>query len=196
MKKSHFLLLLISFFLLNCTKKEEVKNEVYIISKEDRDNKKRLEEAKIPPAPKGYYGLTHIIIDEKGDLYFYQRPYRFVWICIDEEDPLPEFIDLNPNDLVKIPNHTVADFLKENTAKRIKEKKGVLVIASQLDTLKTKAFFELMYFIHDYKKSQIALYLIRRTTHEEDVVLKYKKNDLDYYADSIQWDKSRIRFFD
>ena len=196
MKNTCFLIILTFSFFSNCSKKEEVANVPYIISKEERNLKRMIEEEKILSPPKGYYGWTHIVIDEKGDFYFYQRPYRFIWICIDEEDPLPEFIDLTPNDLVKIPNHTIADFLKQNTAKRIKDKKGGFIIASQLDTLKTKAFFDLMHFIHDYKKSQIALYLIRRTTQEEDVVLKYKKNDLDYDADSIQWDKSRIRFFE
>jgi len=98
--------------------------------------------------------------------------------------------------LIKIPATAVADFLKENTAKNIKEKRGGLVIASQLDTLRSEGFINMMHFIHDYKKSQIAIYLIRRTTQEEDVVLKFKESNEFYDSDSIKWDKSRIRFFE
>lgn len=159
--------------------------------------KKSFEEGKVSPPPSGFYGSSHIVIDKQGDFYFYQRTYYALWDCIVEENPIPDFINLQPKDLVKIPTTAVPDFLKENTAKNIKEKSGGLIIASQLDTLKSEGFFNMMHFLNDYKKSQIAIYLIRRTTQEEeDVVLKYKKSDLYYDADSIKWDKSRIKFFD
>lgn len=190
--KVHLVLLLVCFFLLNCSKKEEVKNEVYIISEEDRAFKKKIEEAKVPPPSPGFYGPSNIIIDKEEDLYFYQRENRYIWNCIIEENPLPEFIDLQPKDLVKVPRNSVADFLKENTISNIKEKR-YLTIASQLDTLKSEGFFNIMDFLTDNK---VPIYLIRRTTQEEDVVLKFKESDEFYNPDSIEWDKSRIRFFD
>lgn len=190
--KVHLVLILVCFFLLNCAKKEEVKNEVYIISEEDRKIKKMAEEGKILVPPSGFYGSSNIIIDKNGGLYFYQRENRYIWHCIIEENPLPEFIDLQPKDLVKIPATAVADFLKENTAINIKEKRH-LIIASQLDTLKSESFFNIMHFLNDNK---FPLYLFRRTTQEEDVVLKFKESDAFYNADSVEWDESRIRFFE
>ncbi|MFY0483596.1 hypothetical protein ACI6PS_13445 [Flavobacterium sp. PLA-1-15] len=193
MKKSYLLIVFISFFLLNCEKKEEVANVPYIISKEEREFKKRLEEGNIPPPPTGFYGSSNVIIDKEGELYFYQRTYYGVLGCIVEENPLPEFINLQPKDLVKIPSTAVGDFLKENTVKNPREKWEHLIVACQLDTLKSEGFFNIMHFLRD---NQVPIYLIRRTTQEEDVVLKFKESNVFYDSDSIQWDKSRIRFFE
>lgn len=189
MKKIHFLLLVISFFLLSCSKKEEVKNEVCIISEEER----KLDTMKNILPWRGFYGLSNVIIDEKGDLYFHQKEYLFIVCGTGKENLIPEFMDLSPNDLIKIPKNTAIDFIKENIALQIKNKKTPLVIASQLDTLKNNTFLN---YVRDYKKSQIATYMIRRTTQEEDVVLKFKESDAFYNPDSVEWDKSRIKFFD
>lgn len=187
--KVHLVLLLVCFFLLNCSKKEEVKNEVYIISKEQR----KLDTMKNILPWRGFYGLRNVIIDEKGDLYFYQKEYLLLICGTKEENLIPEFIDLSPNDLIKIPKNTAVDFIRENIAMQIKKKKAPLVIASQLDTLKNNTFLN---YVKDYKKSQIATYMIRRTTQEEDVVLRFKKNNSPYNPKSVKWDKSRIKFFD
>lgn len=104
MKKAHSVSVLICFFLLNCTKKEEVKGIPYIISKEERDLKKKIEEGKLLPPPSGFYGSSNIIIDKKGNLYFYQRTFYGILGCtVEEENPLPEFINLKPRDLIKFP---------------------------------------------------------------------------------------------
>lgn len=189
MKKKYFLILLVSFSLLSCAKKEKVKNEVYIISEEER----KLDTMKNILPRRGFYGLSNIIIDEKGDLYFYQKEYFFLLCGTGEQNLIPEFIDLSPNDLIKIPKNSAVDFIRENIAMQIKKKKTPLVIASQLDTLKNNTFIN---YVRDYKKSQIALYLVRRTTQEEDVVLRFKKNDSLYNPKSIKWDTTRIKFFD
>lgn len=170
-----------------------MKNEVYIISEKEREYKKMIKEGKLLPPPPGFYGSSNIIIDKKGDLYFYLRENRYKWDCIIDENPLPEFINLQPKDLVKVPTNSVADFLKVNVVKNTREKRTHLIVASQLDTLKSEGFFNIMHFLRDNK---IPLYLIRRTTQEEDVVLEYKEGDLFYNSDSVQWNKSRIKFFD
>jgi hypothetical protein len=119
-----------------------------------------------------------------------------IWNCIPEENPNPDFIDLKPIDLINIPENNIVDFLKENTSPSIKKNYGALIIASQGDTLKTKEFINLMHFINDTDKSQIRMYIIRRTTQEENVVLRFKKNDSVYDARIIKWPKDSITFLD
>ena len=65
-------------FLSNCSKRNENvgnKNKPYIISYEDKKNISHLKKHKIPPPPKGFYGESQLVIDKKGDLYYYQKKY-------------------------------------------------------------------------------------------------------------------------
>jgi hypothetical protein len=83
----------------------------------------------------------------------------------------------------------LTDFLSENIL--IKEKnRQILIIASQKDTIKNTSFFDFL------NTKNIGTYVIRRTTQEEDTVLKYKNNvnkHIYYYPDSIKWDKTKIK---
>lgn len=167
-------------FILFQRRKEKIKKDV---RKEDSSHRPLLYFMDLP--------ISSLI--KQGDLYFYQKTYYVLWNCIPEKNPLPEFINLQPKDLVKLPINSVQAFLKENILKKINDKRGLLIVASQLDTLKNEGFFNITHFLNDNK---ITLYLIRRTTQEEDVVLEYKESDLFYNSDSVQWNKSRIKFFD
>ena len=77
-------------------------------------------------------------------------------------------------------------FLSENILSKEKRKQ-ILVIGSQNDTIKNH------YFLDFLKSNIIQTYYIRRTTQEEDTVLKYKTNGDDYYSDSIKWDRTKIK---
>lgn len=88
-------------FVLNCNKKEgkiAAKNEPYIISYEDRklqnyiDSLKESKSDFVAFPRKGFYGEHQLIIDEKGNLYFYQKEY-FMELCSygSENDTLPDF---------------------------------------------------------------------------------------------------------
>lgn len=195
-------LLLCFLFFESCSKKETVIDEVYIIKSKvktpvkEHYNSKNEKTLPPPPPYPGFYGLTNIIIDKQGEFYFYQREYDFIWDCIPEENPTPDFIDLKPIDLIKVPKNSIVDFLKENISPDIKKNNGAFIIASQLDTLKTKEFINLMRYVNNTMKSQIRIYLIRKTTQEENVVLRFKKNDSVYDSDEIKWDKDSIKFFD
>lgn len=102
-----------------------------------------------------------------------------------KNDTLPHFLDLQPKDLVQIPKNIVTDFLSQNILNK-EENRRILVVASQNDTIKNVSFFD---FIN---KNQLRAYLIRRTTQEEDTVLKYKKNNEYYNSEDIKWDQDRI----
>jgi len=196
-------LLLCFLFFESCSKKETKADDIYIIkSKVETPVKEyynsKNEKISLPPAPPSpeFYGTSHIIIDKDGEFYFYQREYLIAWNCFPEENPNPNFIDLKTIDLIKVPRDGIVDFLKENTSSYIKKYHEALIIASQLDTLKTKEFINLMRFINNTKKSGIRTYLLRRTTQEENVVLRFKKNDSVYFFNQVKWHKDSIKFVD
>jgi hypothetical protein len=188
-----FIGFMICFLLLNCAKKEEkavIKNKPYIISHEDKELEKYYDSLGVPPpSTKGFfYGESQLLIDKKGNLYFYQKRYIQI-LCSygSEKDTLPHFLDLQPKDIVKIPKKCLNDFLSENILTKEKRRQ-LLIIGSQSDTIKNP------YFLDFLKSNIIQTYYIRRTTQEEDTVLKYKTNSDYYYSDSIKWDRTKIKF--
>jgi hypothetical protein len=183
----------ICLLLLSCSKKEEKiieKHTPYIISKENMG--KIIKNDTIPPPPiPGWliYGSNTFIIDANSKLYYFQgEEIGFICGTDSENDTIPHFINLQPKDLIEIPNSTISDFIKANYKDNFR---NITFIASKLDTLNTKNYFDLV----DALKSSLKekdLYFIRRTTQEEDTVLKYKKNNNYYRSDEIKWDKNRI----
>ncbi|MFW0738390.1 hypothetical protein [Flavobacterium sp. T12S277] len=192
-----FIGFIICFLLLNCNKKKNsVKNKPYIISYEDRklqnyiDSLKKSNSKTVAFPRKGFYGEHQLIIDKKGDFYFYQKEY-FLEFCSygNENDTLPHLLRLEPKDFVRIPQKNLTDFLSENILTKEKNRQ-ILIIASQKDTIKNTSFFEFL------NTKNIGTYIIRRTTQEEDTVLQYKNNDRKhfyYYPDSIKWNKTKIK---
>lgn len=188
-----FICFMVCLFLLNCAKKEEKavnKNKPYIISYEDKELQKYYDSLTVPPpSTKGFfYGESQLIIDKKGNLYFYQKEYIQILCSYGrEKDTLPHFLNLQPKDILKIPKKGLNDFLSENILSKEK-KRHVLIIGSQSDTIKNP------YFLDFLKSNIIQTYYIRRTTQEEDTVLKYKNNSDYYYSDSIKWDRTKMKF--
>lgn len=194
-----FIVFVICFLFFNCNKKEEksiLKSKPYIISYEDRklqnyiDSLKKSNSKTVAFPRKGFYGEHQLIIDEKGNLYFYQKEY-FAAFCSygSENDTLPNFSNLEPKDIIRIPRKNLTDFLSENILTKEKSRQ-ILIIASQKDTITNTSFFEFL------KTKNIGTYFIRRTTQEEDTVIKYKNNDREhvyYYPDSIKWDRTKIK---
>lgn len=141
------------------------------------------------PNSKGlYYGENQLIIDNKGNLLYYQREYIQI-LCNygNENDTLPQFVNLKTKDIIKIPQKSLDDFVSENIMTKEKRRQ-ILIIASQSDTIINT------YFLNFIKNTHLQAYHIRRTTQEEDTVLKYKRNNRYYDSDSIKWDKTKIKF--
>lgn len=190
--------LLIIIILFSCNKKEDnhpKKNlikKLYIISLEERklkeyeDSLKNSTEKILLPR-KGFYGENNMLIDKSGNVFFFQEQYIGA-VCGTgmENDTLPKFLDLQPEDLIKIPKQSLEKFINENVMSK-PEKRRILIIASQNDTIKDKAFLKFYYNL------KVPIYFIRRTTQEEDTVLQYKKTDKHYFSDEIKWDKTKIK---
>jgi hypothetical protein len=194
-----FIGFIICLLLSNCTKKVNksvVKNKPYIISNEIKklqkytdslkDNKSKIVP---PPSTKGFfYGESQLVIDQKGDFYYYQKEYIQIFCSYgSEKDTIPHFLGLKPKDIIKIPPKSLNDFISENILTK-DQRRQILIIASQSDTIKND------YFLNFLKSSIIQMYHIRKTTQEEDSVLKYKKNKGFYDFENIKWDKTKIKF--
>lgn len=194
MKKVLVLIILGLFF--GCTKKGEVVKEdgeirkPYIISQEDRKFRQKIKNNNVPYViiPIGISVESNLIIDKYSNVYYYQRA-RSMGFGNDymENDTIPRFIDLLPKDLIKIPKDCIERFINENVIDKEKRRQ-VLIMASQTDTIKDKCFLSFL------KNIKTPIYVVRRTTQEEDTVLHYKKKDLFYDSNSIKWDKAKIRF--
>jgi hypothetical protein len=68
------------------------------------------------------------------------------------------------------------------------ERRQILVIASQKDTISDTEILKFLYTL------KVPTYTIRRTNQEEDVVLHHKTNNLNYSAEEIKWDSTKIKF--
>lgn len=184
-----FIAFVACLLLLNCNKKESQKENTsyYVISMEKRKLLTELKKKNIPPPPSGFYSYNNLIIDQKGDFYFYQKEYT-PWHCIpSERDTIPDFFNIKPIEIIKVPNNSIVDFIKQNVENR-NEMKRRLVIASQNDTIKNNALLSYL------NQNQLRSISTRRTTQEEDTVLKYKKNNEFYNHEDVKWNQNRIIF--
>lgn len=127
------------FLLWNCTKKENTKENIpYIISQKDIKPKSstELREKHNPPPPPpipGWlvYGTNVFIIDNDSKIYYFQRE-QIGFICgTPTADTIPNFINLQPKDLIEIPNKNIYHFIKLNYKDAFR---NITFIASKSDT--------------------------------------------------------------
>jgi hypothetical protein len=190
-----FIGFMICFLFWNCNQKDKKivkKNKPYIISKEN--NRQIINgDTILPPPIPGFlvYGTNTFIIDSDSIIYYFKRG-NVGHICGNWErsDTIPDYINLQPKDLIKIPNNSISEFVKLNYKDKFR---NLTFISSKVDTLKTKNYFDLVKAIKLSLKERDK-YFIRRTTQEEDTVLKYKKNNAYYNSENIKWDQDRITF--
>jgi hypothetical protein len=207
--KNVLLLLMVSLFFA-CNKKEEVAKEYNAVQKpfvisefykqlKEYDkyytdsNGRKIAVPPPPSIPMGLiYGTNNFIIDKDSKIYYFQRNNEIGFMCGTglENDTIPHFISLQPKDLIEIPNNCIADFVKINYKK---EARNFTFISSELDTLKSKSYFDLIKAIEMALENRDS-YFIGRTTQEEDTVLYYKKKDVFYDSKDIKWDKTKIKF--
>jgi len=175
-----FIGLMFCLFFYSCKKREnQQENTSYVISVEKRKLLNELKKKKTPLPPAGFYSYNNIIIDQKGDFYFYQKEYT-PWHCIPfEGDTIPDFLNINPIEIIKIPNSSIIDFINQNVSNK-DEMHRRLIVASQKDTIKNTAILSFL------NQNSLRYFGIRKTTQEEDTVLKYKKNNQYYNSESIK----------
>lgn len=206
MKK--ILIVLIIGVFIGCNKKKSNENaylkKPFIISefwkpinKSKNANNKNNNDNSIPfPPPTGGgfpCGTNIFIIDKKSNIYYYQQEKIIGFICGtgSRNDTIPQFINLKPENIIEIPKGCIDDFIKLNIRKG---ERNIINIASQLDTLTFDSYYTLIKVIDNQCKYNTRdLYIVRRTTQEEDTVLKFIGNNKYYNPDEINWDKKRIK---
>lgn len=138
------------------------------------------------------YAPFNFIIDTSGQLYYYQlqlgKPKCASGI---DDDLIPPFIGLNPENIVQISKASLEDFVNSNILFLDKDYKYVS-IACIGDTVKSTSLKRLIDICSD--TTHKVTYSIRRMTQEEIIVLDHKKRQLYYDPNSVHWDSSRIRF--
>lgn len=138
------------------------------------------------------YAPFNFIIDTSGQIYYYQlqlvKPKYASGI---DDDLIPPFIGLNPENIVKISRASLEDFINSNILLLDKDDKYVS-IACVVDTVKSASFKRLIDIFSE--TTHKVTYSIRRVTQEEMIVLDHKKRQLYYDPNSVHWDSSRIRF--
>lgn len=146
MKKAVVLIMISLFF--GCKKKED--NEVqkpYVISEANIKIQKysdslKSSKSKIKLLPlNGFYGEYNLIIDRNGDALYFQSKNVVIMCGTEmENDTIPEYLDLQPKDLIKIPKDYIEKFIDENVMTKEKRRQ-ILIMASQTDTIKEQKFY-------------------------------------------------------
>ena len=190
MKKIIFVL--VSILFISCNNPKVVEEKSYIISVEKK--KEELIWAKdslYPPPPRfNFYSANHLIISKNQELYYYQNSdFSINMGCLEQNEPVPRFMNLQCEKLIKISNVGLYHFFDDNVLMNYRNRKN-LIISSQSDTITNQNF--LAYF----KKIHIPYYVFRQTTMEEDTVLHYRMQGMPYYSENIKWDMKRIYFRD
>ena len=197
--------------LISCQKQAEQK-EYYIISKKSyTDFAKRYvydSVQNLPPPPRPEppivvvegtkYSDLVIILDSIDNVFIY-RTELFPKIDIQKKkielicgtglrfDKIhPEFINLKPEQLIKFSATEFSKFINsnKNIFKVDSNRKQYLYIASTKDTVYNPCLDE---FKKVFKKQKNLFYVIRKTTEEEEVVLKFVKNKKAYNAMKHKW---------
>ena len=194
LKYTFFFSLLISCGITSCRKYAENESEKieYIISKENSIQKSWIKLNKVPnpitPEDMKCY-LDVVFIFDPKKVYIYKAERKFNPNGEEIKYEYPNYIGLKPEYLLTVDNNNFVTFLKDNnslfgvfTERNIR---GSFCIASETDTLKGQAFEDLIKELKNAKSK--AFYIVRKTTEEENTVLKYKRNNQEFLPEKISW---------
>lgn len=168
--------------LLSCEGKLPAKkqNKVYVISKDtsftfiNREN---------------YYSKFNLILGDSDKVYFFRYYNHSLMNCIPSDNP-PNFLNLEPSDMVELPYENIDEFIKLNQNHH-SAFSDIYNVVSPYDSIKSKAFEKIMQGFASVKQKK---YIVRRTTFEEDQVLFHKINHLNYDPKEIDWDTTEVYF--
>jgi hypothetical protein len=178
---------------ISCSQKPTKTDDIYIVPKREKPQVGIKPNEPPPPPPiQTYYFPSNFIIDTAGQVYFYQQQ-QGGWFCGTgfEWDTPPEFIDLKPKDIVRVPIKDLTDFVELNIINLGSNERWV-AIASIRDTIKSEGLTKLLKVFRD--PSNNIKWTFRKATEEERIVLKFKERKWRYYSSDIKWDSTKILF--
>jgi hypothetical protein len=171
-----------------------------------------------PPLPQylKWYSNIVFIMDSTDRVYIYQTERKHIEVRINignsnspdyitydgneiNEDSViydfnfPNYIGLKPEFLLAFASKDLLSFIKLN--KDIfqldtsnSEKMMLFYIASNQDTVKNEAFYDLTKYITKSRNQINTIhYFVRNTTEEENSVIKYKRKNTEFKPDTINW---------
>lgn len=198
MKFINSVFLALVIFSFTCCKKEkvtEVNVEAYtVIPKQDSISKEIQKTNQVPspiiPQEMKWYSDLVFIMDSKDKVFLYQTEV----VASNEiaDFKCPNYIGLRPEYLTTIDSKDFVSFIKNNNDifGILRDERGIsnfFYIASETDTIKNQALFDLNKALG--KERGRSFYFLRKTTEEENVVLKFKRNQEDFIPENIKWSK-------
>ena len=140
-----------------------------------------------------YYEEHNFIIDKSDRIFYYPQKKVYTWNCIVPEKmppiPPPDFIDLQPFQIIQLSKKQIGDFVRLNINK--KDETNFIVIASERNKFKSETLCELYNSFYQNKSRNFSV--LRRMTEEEKVVMKYKISGNDYYPEDIKWTSTNFK---
>jgi hypothetical protein len=189
-----FCVITISIFT-NCRKENSIQTileEHIVISKLDSISKSTEKTNQllfpiIPQEMKWYSDLV-FIMDKKDKVFIYQTQNKVT--NQNAKFDYPNYIGLKPEYLITIDSKDFVSFLKNNNDifaifPNKEMNSNFFYIVSETDTIKNTALFDLERALNETKARSI--YLMRKTTEEENVVLEYKRDGEEFEPEKINW---------
>ena len=193
--KTYLFYALIICSFTNCKREnvaKPIREEFIVISKEDSlskayDQKNKIPKLFVPQELKWYTDLV-VIMDSKNKVYLYQTERKST--SEKAKFDYPNYIGLRPEYLITVDSKDFVSFLKNNNDifGIFPNKENVInpfYIVSETDTIKNKAILDLNKALS--KEKSRTVYLLRKTTEEENVVLKFKKSQQNFEPENLNW---------
>ncbi len=139
-----------------------------------------------PPHPPAlFYAQHNFIVYTNGKTYYHDKFKDFGWCGTGVDTSNPAFLNLNTSDLVELTDDNLVRFVR-NTVQDSSSyhRKVTAIISSPTDTITNKHFKEI---INVFRQEKFNIYSVRKTTEEENVVLKHKIENRDYNPELIVW---------
>ena len=172
-------------FCLACTSTKQEDAKVSVISAKAKSGTSHF-----TVTPSTYYSKFNFLVDSSGAVYYYcLRNTGF--ISNGDNGQFPSFVDLTPEQMVKLTTKNVTDFLKSNVLNDAKDAINIS-ISSQKDSIISLTFDHLIKFLYDSTKN--VDFQIRTTTIEENTVLKFKNRNAFYDPKAVVWDSTKVAF--
>ena len=141
----------------------------------------------IPQEMKWYSDLV-FIMDSKDKVYIYQTEKKSS--NENAKFDFPNYIGLRPEYLTTIDSKSFVSFLKNNNDifgvfPNQANVSNFFYVVSETDTIKNEALYNLNKALS--KEKSRSTYLLRKTTEEENIVLKFKRSQQNFEPKNVKW---------
>ena len=169
-----------------------------------------------PPQELKWYSNVVFIMDSTNMVYVYQtecdgninetgsydnscfqrvheKIYDFNIDKIIDEFDYPNYIGLRPEHLISFDSRNFKSFIQLNSDifqldTNTKAHRVIFYVASNKDTIKNEAFYNLFEFLTKKQGDRRKIVgIVRKTTEEENKVIYYKKKRIDYLPEELKW---------